>query len=128
MGNLNSLLSLCHAKCIREINKKIRPETVISDRFSDPALLQMYLTRFKVNTNLISETGAERYFAVALASVISRYKVLEWFSKASSLLGIELPKGGNSMVEAAASRVVKIKGREFLPNVVKMHFKNLGRV
>ncbi|MCK6606392.1 MAG: ribonuclease HIII [Ignavibacteriaceae bacterium] len=128
MGNLNALLSLCHAKCIKEISRKIKPETVISDRFSNPARLQMYLDRFNVNANLISETGAEKYFAVALASVIARYKVLEWFHKASQILEIDLPKGGNSVTESVASKVVQMRGRDFLPSVVKMHFKNLGRV
>ena len=73
-------------------------------------------------------TNAERYTAVAAASILARDGVIKWFEINSKKLKIKIPKGASAEVESCARKVVKNFGKDVLPGLVKMPFKTLKRI
>ena len=73
-------------------------------------------------------TKAERYTAVAAASILARDAVIKWFEINSKKLKIKIPKGASAEVENIARKVIENFGKDVLPKLVKMHFKTLKRI
>lgn len=123
-NNLNKLLAWGHSKAIENIFKNSKPVKVISDKFGNERLLIEELAKKKINIDLIQSTKAERFTAVAAASILAREKMINWFIKYSNELKIDIPKGAGDVVNITAKKIADKFGSELLSKLVKLHFKN----
>lgn len=126
-GKLKALL---HNKAIENVLKKIspeEPEAILIDQFAKENVYYQYLKGQKniQRKNVYFSTKAEGiHIAVAAASIIARYSFVKQFDKLSKAAGFKIPKGAGAQVDVAAARLVKEKGKEVLPEFVKLHFAN----
>lgn len=129
IGNLNRLLEWGHAHAIADLlAKDLGPELAISDQFANPAGLRKRLAQKECEIPLVSVPRAESDLAVAAASILARAEFLRRLKQLGEEIGVPLPKGAGSPVEAAARQLVRERGREALPKVAKMHFKTTQKV
>ncbi len=123
-GNLNRLLAWAHSRVLENLIKKTNATIAISDKFGNENLIRNVLMDKGNQINFYQYTKAEKYTAVAAASILARKKVLDWFDKKSKELKIELPKGASRSVNEIASELrMKMDEAEF-KKLVKFHFKN----
>lgn len=126
--NLNAIKALLHNQAYKHLEKKIKqlPELNVVDQFTPENLYYNYLKNEKdVVKTLHFETKAEsKYLAVACASVIARYTFLQVWDKMEENYHFTFPKGSGELVDQAIVRFVKEFGKDKLPQVAKLHFKN----
>ncbi len=125
-NNLNSLLDWCHSKVIENILNKIDCNTVITDKFSNKKLGIQSKTKF-IKVNFIQTPKAEKYTAVAAASILARNKFNEWFNKNSSKK-YQLLKGASDNVAQLAKYIYDNFGEEELKKISKLHFKTYKNI
>ncbi len=128
MGNVNRILGWAHAKVLENILEKQNAPEAISDKFGDERLIIDALQTKGKNINLHQYTKAERYTAVAAASILAREKFCEWFDVQNKVLGMELPKGASLEVEKVALNVKNTYGMEKLNELAKIHFKTTKKI
>ncbi len=128
--NLNKLLAWGHARVIEDLleTEGVKCDTVISDKFGNDRFIKAALMEKGKAVKLISETKAERYFAVACASILARAGFLEGMAALSKEIGFELPKGASKEAEAGAVRLREKMGMEIFARVAKLHFKTTGKI
>lgn len=128
MGNLNRMLGWAHAKVLENIlGVKNAPEA-ISDKFGNEKYIQNSLQEKGRKLILHQVTKAEKYTAVAAASILARDSFNKWFLRANKKLKIELPKGASKKVENKAKYIVKEYGNKALIKLVKLHFKTTKKL
>ena len=128
MGNLNRMLGWAHAKVLENIlDVKNAPEA-ISDKFGNEKYIQNSLQKKGRNLNLHQVTKAEKYTAVAAASILARDSFNKWFLRANKKLKIELPKGASKKVENKAKYIMNKYGNKALIKLVKLHFKTTKKL
>jgi len=127
-GNLNKLLAWGHAKVIENVLKNNNALEVISDKFGDERLIKGFLQEKGKMITLHQFTKAERYTAVAAASVLARNKLNIWFEEQSKKIGINLPKGASSKVEETAIELKQKYDKNVLSSLVKLHFKTTKKL
>jgi len=128
MGNVNLIMGWAHAKVIENILSIHKVEEAISDKFGNEKIILNALQEKGRQIKLHQVTNAERYTAVAAASILARDAVVKWFEINSKKLKIKIPKGASREVESCARNVVGKFGRDVLPGLVKMHFKTSKRI
>ena len=128
MGNLNRLMGWAHARVIENLLNKCNATEAISDKFGNEKIILDALLVKGRNINLKQVTKAEKFSAVAAASVIARSSVINWFRIQSKKLKIEIPKGSSSEVEEKAKIILKNFGEDSLKKMVKLHFKTSKKV
>jgi ribonuclease HIII len=129
VGNVNRILGWAHAKVIENLlEKDNNVEEAISDKFGDEKYIYSSLQEKGQNITLHQVTKAERYTAVAAASIIARDSFNSWFIHEKLKLGFDLPKGASESCEAAAEKVMSKIGNHSLKDFVKLHFKNTLRL
>lgn len=126
--NVNKLLGWGHAKVLENILEKHDAKEAISDKFGDESFIINSLQLKGKNLLLHQETKAEKYMAVAAASIIARAKLNQWFAQKSVELKIDLPKGASFLVEQTAVKIRETLGQEAMRQLVKIHFKTTKRV
>lgn len=126
--NLNKLLAWGHAKSIENILLKKSVSTVISDKFGSENLILDQLGEKKINVKLIQSTKAERFTAVAAASILARNRMINWFSMTSEKLNMKIPKGAGDVVNITAKKISNKNGPQVLSKLVKLHFKNYEKI
>jgi ribonuclease HIII len=126
--NLNRLLAWGHARAIENILEKVICSEVVSDKFGDESFIRGALLEKGRKVNLIQKVRAEEEPVVAAASILARAEFLIRLQKLSRQIGIELAKGASEKVDLVARKVVQLKGKEYLSQVAKLHFKNTQRV
>lgn len=127
-GNLNRLLGWAHAKAIENIlSCKLAPEA-ISDKFGKEKYIYDSLQEKGKNIRLHQVTKAERYTAVAAASILARESFSGWFVGKKKELNILLPKGASAEVEKKAREIKSKFGVEILGKLVKLHFKTTKKL
>ena len=126
--NLNAIKALLHNQAYKHLEKKIiqLPKLNVVDQFTPENLYYNYLKNEKDVVKVLHfETKAEsKYLAVACASVIARYTFLQVWDKMEENYHFTFPKGSGELVDQAIVRFVKEFGKDKLPNVAKLHFKN----
>jgi len=95
---------------------------VLADQFGSPELIKNALLEKGRKVNLEQRPRAEENVVVAAASILARNEYVKSMNELSEEYGMELPKGGSSMVVEAAREFVQSKGKEKLKNVAKLHF------
>ncbi len=130
-GNLNKLLIHAHSEAIKPLLRKFEVKTVITDKFSNRALSIESETEFG-EINFIQETKAEKYPAVAAASILARSEINAWFEKLNSKLyekiGIKLPKGAGQEADRVARFLAEKYSKKDLERICKTHFKNFLKI
>ncbi len=128
MQNLNRILAWGHARAIENILERVDGTEIISDKFGDERFIQKALLEKGRKVSLLQKVRAEEEPVVAAASILARAEFLKRLQKLSQQIGIELAKGASEKVDLVARKVVQQKGKEYLSQVAKLHFKNTQRV
>ena len=128
MGNLNRLMGWAHARVIENLLNKCDPGEVISDKFGNEKIILGALQEKGRSINLKQVTKAERFTAVAAASVLARESVINWFRIQSRKYKIEIPKGSSLEVESVAKNLYQKLGEDTLTKLVKFHFKTSNKI
>ena len=128
MENLNRLMAWAHARVIENLLNKCDAGDVISDKFGNEKLILDALQERGRSINLQQVTKAEKFMAVAAASILARESVVKWFSIQSKKYKLDIPKGSSSDVENFAKRFLGKYGEEMTRKLVKIHFKTSNKV
>lgn len=128
MGNLNRLMGWAHARVIENLLSKCDAGEVISDKFGNEKLILDALQQRGRSINLKQVTKAEKFMAVAAASIMARESVVKWFNTQSKKYKLDIPKGSSSDVENFAKRFIEKYGQEMTSKLVKLHFKTSQKV
>ena len=123
IGNVNNLLGWAHARAIENILDSHKVDYAVSDKFGNPKTILNSLMDKGKTINLHQEIKAEKYTAVAAASILARSEVINWFEINSKKFGIVIPKGASSQVDSTALKLKNQIGEEELKKLVKVHFK-----
>lgn len=130
--NLNKLKAMLHNHAIiRLLNKiKVTPDKIVVDQFCSPSNYFEYVRREKkVIKDLTFQTKAEsKYLSVACASIIARYVYLQKLDEMSRDLGFKLQKGASNLVDDQILKIIDLKGKDYLYNIGKLHFKNYTKL
>ncbi len=121
--SLNDLLAWGHAKAIEELLLKVECKTVIVDRFANEQVLHANLQEKGKKLSVIQTPRAERYIAVAAASILARDRFINKLDKLGKQYEVVLPKGASNATIEAARQLVEKYGSEILEKVAKVHFK-----
>ncbi len=122
-GNLNRLLAWGHARVLENILTKKEVAAAISDKFGDEKLILNSLQEEGKKLELYQFHKAEKYTAVAAASILARDRFNDWFDMKKKELKMELPKGASGKVTDTAKLILDNYGSEKLDNLLKKHFK-----
>jgi ribonuclease HIII len=125
--NLNHLLAWGHARAIESLLQKETCSYAIADQFGDERYIRSKLMEKGKQLQLVQLPRAERYPAVAAASIVARDRFLTRLENLQQTYGIELPKGASNVVNAARLFVQK-HGLESLRKVAKLHHKTTLKV
>lgn len=130
-GNVNRLLAWGHARAIENLCEQ-RPDcpAALSDQFANPKVLERALMEKGRKIALRQQTKAESDPAVAAASILAREALIDWFENAAKKAGESpaYPRGASAQVKQRAIEIARRRGREFLSEVVKTHFKTYQEV
>jgi len=128
MGNLNKLMGWAHARVIENLLDKIDATEVISDKFGNEKIILDALMQKGREINLTQVTKAERFSAVAAASILAREAVINWFNVQSNKYKLKILKGSSAEVERIAKQLYQKYGEESLSKMVKLHFKTSKKI
>lgn len=128
MGNLNQLLGWAHAKAIENVLSVKSVSEAISDKFGNEKYIQNSLQKLGKNLVLRQETKAEKYIAVAAASIVARDEFNKWFFLIKKNQKFDLPKGASTSVEKIAGEIKNKYGMEVLKSIAKLHFKTTKKL
>jgi ribonuclease HIII len=128
MGNLNRVMGWAHARVIENLLNKCDAKEAISDKFGSEKLILDALQVKGRTINLKQVTKAERFTAVAAASILARESVINWFTIQSRKFKTEIPKGSSAEVELTAKNILEKYGTKTLNKLVKLHFKTSIKV
>ena len=126
--NLNHLLAWAHARAIENLLERHPCSHAVADQFGDEGYIRSRLMEKGRQLKLVQVPRAERYLAVAAASILSRERFLSRLEKLSEKYGIGLPKGASHNVAEAARSMVKRDGPEELKKVAKLHHRTTEKV
>ena len=126
--NVNRLLGWAHARVLENILNEQSVKEAISDKFGDERYIKNSLQEKGKNILLHQITRAERYTAVAAASILARDKFNDWFEMTSRELRFQIPKGASIQVEDAAKKLKTTYGDELFRKYVKLHFKTSKKI
>ncbi len=127
--NLNRLLGWGHARAIENLLEAGCPAArAISDQFGDERFITSALMQKGRTIQLTQRPRAEEDVAVAAASIMARSEFVKRLDRLSDDAGLVLPKGASNLVDAAAKRLVRAKGKDALSAFAKVHFKTTAKV
>ncbi|SDM25242.1 ribonuclease HIII [Bacillus sp. OK048] len=126
-GKMKAIL---HNHAILNVLEKIspvNPDAILIDQFVQESTYFQHVKNQKsvAKENVYFSTKAEGiHLAVAAASILARYAFVQYIDKLSESAGFRVPKGAGAQVDEAAARLILKKGRDVLPQYVKLHFAN----
>lgn len=130
--NMNKMKAILHNKVLSGFaNKEKYPyEYAVVDQFENPRSYYFHLkdASFKVYNITFLTKAEDQCLSVACASLISRYIFLREMDKISKDLGMVLPKGAGDIVNTVGMDIVKKYGKNKLPEIAKMNFKNVEKI
>ena len=127
MKNVNRILGWSHAKVIENLLVKEDVREAISDKFGNERLIKNSLQEKGKKINLMQFTKAEKYTAVAAASILARNRFNEWFDEQSKKNNLILPKGASKSVDDTLKGIKEKYGVGFLNDIAKVHFKTTNK-
>ena len=126
--NLNHLLAWGHARAIESLLEKNPCSYAVADQFGNERFILSKLMEKGKKLQLIQTPKAERYTAVAAASILARDRFLWRMDKLSREYGTLLPKGASDRVIQPALDIVKKTGIDELKKVAKLHHKTTQKI
>ncbi len=126
--NLNHLLAWGHARAIESLLEKNPCSYAVADQFGNERFILSKLMEKGRKLELIQTPKAERYTAVAAASILARDRFLRRMEKLSHQYGIPLPKGASDRVIQPALDIIEKNGIDELKKVAKLHHKTTQRI
>tara|TARA_B100000029_G_scaffold188640_1_gene186235 strand:+ start:37404 stop:38360 length:957 start_codon:yes stop_codon:yes gene_type:complete len=126
--NLNHMLAWAHARAIESLLDKTPCPLAVADKFGNEYYIRSRLMTKGREIKLIQEHKAERYLAVAAASILARDRFLGVLDKLSVDTGVQLPRGAGPSVIPVARKFLKDNGIEKLGNIAKLHHKTTDRL
>ena len=126
--NLNHLLAWGHARAIESLLDKSPCSYAVADQFGNERFILSKLMEKGKKLQLIQTPKAERYAAVAAASILARDRFLARMEKLSQEYGILLPKGASDRVIQPALDIIKKRGINELKKVAKLHHKTTQKI
>lgn len=123
LKNINEILNWSHTKAIENLITKTDAEVIITDKFRKKDLDFSKEFNFS-NYTIIQEPKAEKYTAVAAASILAKKKQLDWFERQKKN-GLPLIRGASQEVKELVETLLKINGEKQLREIAKMHFKTI---
>jgi ribonuclease HIII len=128
MKNVNKILGWSHAKVIENLLQQENVSDAISDKFGDERLIQSQLQEKGKKINLMQFTKAEKYTAVAAASILARNRFNQWFDEQSVNNNLVLPKGASKIVDNVLKGIKEKYGVSLLNDIAKVHFKTTNKI
>ena len=126
--NLNHLLAWGHARAIESLLEKNPCSYAVADQFGNERFILSKLMEKGRKLQLIQTLKAERYTAVAAASILARDRFLSRMEKLGQEYGILLPKGASDRVIQPALDIIKKRGIDELKRVAKLHHKTTQKI
>jgi ribonuclease HIII len=126
--NLNHLLAWGHARAIEDLLSRQSCDQAIADQFGDEKYIVSKLMERGRTLNLFQTPKAERFIAVAAASILARDNFLSRLKQLGQEAGLTLPKGASPAVIEAAKQIVQKHGADALRKFAKLHFKTTALV
>ncbi|MCK4551995.1 MAG: ribonuclease HIII [Tenericutes bacterium] len=128
--NMNKIKAYLHNHAIKKMVEGHKNyDYVILDEFCSPKNYFEYLKTENPFKNIQFHTKAESvHKAVAIASIIARYKFLLEMDKISEKIKINLPKGAGAPVDAIGKLIYLQQGEEIFSEIAKINFKNYNRI
>jgi ribonuclease HIII len=126
--NLNHLLAWGHARAIESLLGHQTCRQAIADQFGDEKYIASKLMEKGKSLKLLQTPKAERFIAVAAASVLARDLFLSRLNQLSADAGVALPKGASQAVIDAAKQISQKHGDSTLRKFAKLHFKTTASV
>jgi ribonuclease HIII len=126
--NLNHLLAWGHARAIESLLEKNPCFYAVADQFGNERFILSKLMEKGKKLQLIQTPRAERYIAVAAASILARDRFLSRMEKLSQEYGMLLPKGASDRVIQPALAIIKKRGVDELKKVAKLHHKTTQEI
>ncbi len=126
--NLNHLLAWGHARAIESLLEKKPCSYAVADQFGNERFILSKLMEKGRKLQLIQTPKAERYIAVAAASILARDRFLSRMGRLSHEYGILLPKGASDNVIQPALDIIKKRGIDELKKVAKLHHKTTQKI
>jgi ribonuclease HIII len=126
--NLNHLLAWGHARAIESLLEKNPCSHAVADQFGNERFILSKLMEKGKKLQLIQTPRAERYTAVAAASILARDRFLSRMEKLSREYGIRLPKGASDTVIQPAQDIIKKRGIDDLKKIAKLHHKTTQKI
>lgn len=124
--NLNKMLNWSHSKAIGNLLARVNCATVITDKFEN-RMLEISRTGIGHDVEFIQTPKAEKYTAVAAASILARNTFNKWFINQRKK-GYNLLKGASTEVSKKAAAILKDQGPKTLETIAKMHFKTIKKI
>ncbi len=126
--NLNHLLAWGHARAIESLLEKNPCSYAVADQFGNERFILSKLMEKGKKLKLIQTPKAERYLAVAAASILARDRFLSRMEKMNRAYGILLPKGASDLVIQPALDIIKKRGVDELKKIAKLHHKTTQKI
>ncbi len=126
--NLNHLLAWGHARAIESLLEKNPCSYAVADQFGNERFILSKLMEKGKKLQLIQTPKAERYTAVAAASILARDRFLLRLEKLGREYGIVLPKGASDLVIQPALDIIRKRGFDELKRVAKLHHKTTQKI
>ncbi len=128
--NLNKIKAYLHNHAIKKMIENCpNYNFVILDQFCSPKNYFEYLKTETVFQNIQFHTKGESvHKAVAIASIIARYKFLLEMDKLSEKINITLPKGSGAPTDAIGKLIYLKYGEEIFSKIAKINFKNFNKI
>ena len=133
MRSVNNVLAWGHARVIENLmgqRHRMNPPPVraISDQFAaSKSVVEKALMAMGRELELVQRHKAEEDVAVAAASILARDEFVKRLAGLGKDLGVELPKGAGTNVDAVAKELFSTRGTEVLSKISKMHFRTALR-
>jgi ribonuclease HIII len=126
--NLNHLLAWGHARAIESLLERNPCSYAVADQFGNEKFILSNLMEKGRELQLLQTPKAERYIAVAAASILARDRFLSRMEKLSHEYGILLPKGASDRVIQPALDIIRKRGIDELKKVAKLHHKTTQKI
>jgi ribonuclease HIII len=127
--SLNQMLGSLHAKVFEKLYAQNADlKGVIIDQFGKPQDVTRYVTpTLTKQVKFVFETKAEKYTAVAAASILARAAFVNQMNALNEAWKVKFPLGATHVLDAGRA-FVRANGKNNLTEVAKVHFKTTQTV
>lgn len=126
-SNVNRLLTSLHCDVLQALVKKSKVRAAVVDRFGSNLPVQRQFSTSHPQVKIHEVPKAERFLAVAAASVLARERFVHWFEQAAEHWAVDFALGSGAPAERSLQNFLRIHSAADLPQVAKVHFRNVQR-